>query len=975
MPPDVPGTRRAVRPCRFPPGRARCSMARMKPSSMEQFISGLRSFTRSELVRAIQQWSDPNCPSLLVAVCACLCAMEPDSPRLSNDELGYVLDILTNHGHDSAAVALRSMAESAANGRVRVEAVRRLGRVSDKLDVRALLRKTITKASNQCGFRGDEVDADDFKQAAAEALGDLSEPCDEDVALLIGVMSSVAGPNNDTPLFRKAAESLRKIARVDDVGHIGELAKKLGATPVALDVLAAASKFAPAVLEAQSEILARSLTDCLRHASAREALGKHLETLARNLASACVKAGIAERGAEAGPHGAVGRIVWAAMTAHEVVDDAFCRACVRLAGAPASVGRDTPLLPQLKRCVDAGFGKRIAGLLSRSGAEGHKKLIESGLLREVYGGADRTVEEIVLALGNEPPIGDVHVWAVLRCVIALCVLEPDRLPSTDSLQRARMRQYGGPSPIDEIAKSLRDAKTTLAPIRTLCRLLFDERGSAPAAALAKHLVEADDAMAELFFQEYVTACGEVAAGTWDWSRATAPFRAFEDALFPKFSQWFQKELPKLVNLAGTLNRYALDLAQRRHLNFVKVAEAAITCLRSPEDADCLLEQLALCKDNSGAKLIGRLVEFPSGEKTLAEHVRSQALRKLAQVCSTSPSALDDPHPDLLCKVYARFDDSPGVRMAAYQFCRDVGDLRSIAPLRKRLQTEADERAKTVIVGALQRLGESLRSSQPDHGDRDRVLRWVGHVQELGERSLATAMRCYLDPPHPDRAVLVAVLECLAVLGGGEALAIVEGFVRETSPSGDILRAARRAKIVLQKRGDAVLFDALGEFFAADAPVLDPSIDYDALLGPRARRLAGSLKEVWGRFTDGDWDDFVTHLDAACDMLVKHLFERGAEKMGLSGERIGRLLLANYANRLSVSEFKKEFPDLQATFSQIHVFRDEGKTAHTEDRDGAEKPGLSETGAGLALESFRHVFPRYVSALSQLTAAPNSNDTP
>ncbi len=72
---------------------------------------------------------------------------------------------------------------------------------------------------------------------------------------------------------------------------------------------------------------------------------------------------------------------------------------------------------------------------------------------------------------------------------------------------------------------------------------------------------------------------------------------------------------------------------------------------------------------------------------------------------------------------------------------------------------------------------------------------------------------------------------------------------------------------------------------------------------------------------------------------------------------------DYANRLYMAEFKKAFPAVQPLLVSIFRMRYEARGPHHEDRDGTEKPGVSQTDADLALEQFKSAFEKLVQKLA------------
>ena len=221
----------------------------------------------------------------------------------------------------------------------------------------------------------------------------------------------------------------------------------------------------------------------------------------------------------------------------------------------------------------------------------------------------------------------------------------------------------------------------------------------------------------------------------------------------------------------------------------------------------------------------------------------------------------------------------------------------------------------------------------------------------------------MQTPHPDRSVRVAALDCLSKLGNREAIAVIDSFVEETSPSGDVLREARHAKAVLLDRKDVALREILADIFPDESPVFALEVDYHDVFGVKLQRVARALGQAMEQYHSNHWDDFITKLDGVCDLIVRHIYDKHAELLGLDDTRAHAMAQQDYGNRLSMSQFKNTFSAVQPLLEAIHAMRNEATTTHVEDRDGAEKPGVGPDEGALCLEQFRALFPKIVTAIN------------
>ena len=240
------------------------------------------------------------------------------------------------------------------------------------------------------------------------------------------------------------------------------------------------------------------------------------------------------------------------------------------------------------------------------------------------------------------------------------------------------------------------------------------------------------------------------------------------------------------------------------------------------------------------------------------------------------------------------------------------------------------------------------------------MSWLGHVGNLGDQSLASAVEKFLYVPHSDSLVTIAALQCLGKLGKKESVGVIDEFVKRTSAAGDIQKASRQAKLVLQDRNDLEMFGVLSQIFEGNVAILDTSINYEEVFGnSRMKRIRCRLAEALAQLDVGHWDDFVTCLDGVCDILSRHAFEKCWAAMKLAEAKGQMMAKKDYANRLGMAEFKNTFPSIQPLLLSIHQMRGNAETAHAEDSDGSGKPGLDKLDADLSLSQFKKAFPEYI----------------
>jgi len=934
----------------------------MSRDEVQHFLTALGSFTRSDIASILKTRADPDSATTVVAACAWLSSMDPHTQMPPREHFLDALETLAASKHATAPHALKLIAAKAANARIRVEAVRRLGRASAKV-----LHSLITgQSSPTAGFQGERINDDEFKQAAIQAIGEMAKPNAADTELVLGILKADVESRSDSALFQTAAESLCRLAKPSNLEWLADAATSLRDSHMALSTLSICAKYSRRALLVHADKLSDALVRSLHHLPKSDELQDRLCDLARKTTCAQLLEKLSSRYWDAPPHSPVGAVVWAAVEAYGPADAVLADACLALAKSGENAQPGGPWVHQLTRCAEAGHADRITCRITRMDGAGHKLILESGSLQNVLGGADEVVEGICRAFTEAPNVGDPQVYGAMRCVLALGIADCRELPSVDWLARGRMGKDGRTNLAEQIAEQLRSNEASMSPIQRLAQSVFDQTMQKGAIEIAARFAARNDELASLFCEVLLTTAGDLDCAAWEPLTTTPEFRRFEDGFFSTCEQWFKDHAVRFLMQDDRLNRYVLDVIRRRNLRFAEAVRTAARSIVHTSDADHLLDRIACSGEDNSVGMLAELTCFAAEDRGLALHVRKEAIRRTAGLCAEGTLQPEELRADILPHIHARFNDALEVRLAAYAACLHVPDCSSIVPLVRRRETEAEMRGKAAIGKALATLRKQLLSVRPDLHAATDCVSWIQHVRNLGIASMGAEIRPYLDPPHPNEDVVLAALECLAQLGGRTALKIVDGFLQETSPEGVVLREARRAKIVLQDRNDADLFEALSQFFPEDSNVLNPSLDYDALLGGRARRLAAGLTDSWTQWEAGHWGDFVTHLDAACDLLVRHLFTAAPAKMKLGRDKCRQLATKPYGNRLSVSQFRDAYPVLQAGFSEIHALRGEGTTAHVEEPDGTAKPGLTDTGAKFAMDQFVQLFPRYVAELAELS---------
>ena len=257
-------------------------IAAMSRDEVEHFLTALGSFTRSGIASVFKTPAAPHSATTVVAACAWLSSMDPGTPTLPREHFIDALETLAASKHATAPHALKLIADKAANASIRVEAIRRRGRASAKVEVRKLRHSLSTgQSSPTAGFRGETINDDEFKRAAVQAIGEMAKPTVADTELVLGVLKADVESRSDSALFRTAAESLCRLAGPSNLECLVDAATSLTDSPMALDILSICAKYSRRALLVHGDKLSDALARSLHHLPKRDGLRDRLCDLAR----------------------------------------------------------------------------------------------------------------------------------------------------------------------------------------------------------------------------------------------------------------------------------------------------------------------------------------------------------------------------------------------------------------------------------------------------------------------------------------------------------------------------------------------------------------------------------------------------------------------------------------------------------------------------------------------------------------------
>ena len=932
------------------------------------FIDGLGECAPGDLLRLLNSGEMPADLALCASL-AMLSSREPQGQKPPEERIQVPLDAIVKSGNPLAELTLRTLAARALNSRVRLEAVRRLGRVATCAATHGLLWNIAREGkAAPTSYQNDTITPDLMREAALRSLAEVPRPAKADVDVILEVLSQEV-PNGDSLVFRAGALALMSAAAASDLERISDLAEKCSQGLTALRIVCAFSRLPERALRKAKARIVPLFIRALSQPQQDQELLELAKEIARRLSCQELVQGMSEHySGDSLEHGR-GSIAAAAMDAYGSPDEPLVKAYLAFARADCNVHDGSRCLAGLQRCGQGGQAQQIVARLVRGHSHpGYRRLLTSGAAIRVAGETRNLVTYMCDALDaiQEVPARD---QAAALCIVGLIrasVPDTEHFPPFDDLSefRDRRRQHGQREEtlLQALVRCLSAAQPEQSGVVWLARRLASGNEERGALALMKCILDIDDELSHLIIVELFRAAAD--CPTPADLAGQSGLRQVEEMAFSRCAQYLKDELPRLLVSGKHVNRYVLDVMGRRPFDFASRVKAALTEVDSAADASALLDGLARKRDRVCVGLLGQAVGFVSPLVTDVSMVRREALRQVGNVLGDKSVPIPPQTRDeVLSQVHQCFEDLPNVRTLAYQVAGIVADPISIRPLRTRLQTDADPKGRAGIDAALRSIRERLLAEQPGPGEIEPLKQWLKHVGDLGDDILLERVSDVLRAAHPDRAVRVAALDCLAQLGNRKAIPVIDAFVSETSTSGDVLQAARHAKAVLMERKDLRLREVIAEAFPDDSPVFDLGIAYDAVFGVRLGRITKYLSVAMEHYRSGRWDPFVTQLDGVCDTLVRHVYENYPGLLGIEPVLAHSMARQDYPNRLAMSQFKKAFLPAQPLLESIHAIRGEATVAHIEDSDGVEKPGVEQEEADLALDQFRSAFTTLVTAMA------------
>lgn len=940
-----------------------------KHKAYENLIQGMGACTTSELSNIMEAAQAIGDEHMLVAACMMICslAQERHPPAALYEQ---PLNALCSCKSKLASDALLHIAQHARNARIRVEAIRRLGGVGTKAAREMLYQLAKEGFGAAQGFVNDVIQPDMVRLAAFEALAKSAEPKASDGKAILEAIGQDLSKGDDSGAFRAGAGALAHVARGIHLKDLVGMATECRHPLMALRLLAACSNLDTRALAGEKEAIAACLSKNMHDFREEGELLDKLCALARKITHKEFVLKVSDS-----HHGDCldrgrGKIASAALEAYPAKDDTLTEAYLRYARSPDNVQQGSKCIAGLAACAAAGHAAAIAKRIVHQENTGYQQLVRSGSLRIIFADISGVVGALCAALDAIEDAGQRAGAAQGVCdgLIRVSMTAEKNTHGIDRLENIREpnRRQGGVSQLPRLADGLRSLGREDDALTEFASQLCAGSQSTGTVAIARVLLKPFDGLADVFLDRLVTAASHIKMEDPPAGVEDSPLAPIEPFMFPDCRQWFGRELSARVVKDGRLNRYAIDLMRRHDLTFVENADKALQEVEASADAAFILRLLASRADGKCLRLLGRAVEQVFRASKDGVEVRRTALELLGAIASQRPKALDPAlTQELLTIVHNRFRaDTKIMRLCAYAVCGQFASPASIVPLHDRLKSESDMGAKEAIARALGSIKSELLAAKPSHqGKTEMIVAWLGHVGNLGDQTMTQEALEYLCPPHAE-PVLVAALTCLSKIGTRETINAIDRFVEETSPAGEVLKAARLAKAALQGRKDLSFMEALGAVFDPESTVLDPEIHYEKLLGiGRLKVMTACLTGAMEQWVAHHWGDFVERIDGFCDLLNQDLYENRWDRLGLTKEKAQKCLPTPYGGRIYKDEFKKTLPTVQPLFVSLHSMRGLAEGAHPLKPDGTMRPGVSEAQGRLAMDQFKELFAGYIQWLT------------
>jgi hypothetical protein len=868
-----------------------------------------------------------------------------------------------------ATAFLKQAALHATLANVRLEALRRLkGRTLGKES----LDRVHGYAAEGCAdkllsFQGRSVAPHDFQVAALGVLSDSTSRAETSRhvvwTLLESILSERAAGTSVYPAALACMAEMVDASFVSQVLHKAEGHQPVGSK---LHLIALLSKLGAEDLAEHAERTLKLILVTLTSCPQDQTIPQGVIDIAANLQPSEFLRKLASSFLQERLDTPRGKLIASVMNAYHEADDVLREIALQCAKVPGNVHRESACLRALKRCAQAQ-GEKILAEMCTCQTQALWVLREPENCLAVFESQERLWETALSAAKNLDE-NQASILSLILMASALPHLDEHRA-KWEMEQLAKRMVVGERSWSGETCGEYFEASNKhglWAKWGGLVTHVMGPEAPPQLANLLKPILARDDALAQRIVEMVVAEAQRRADADSAYPAQSTATTVVEQLLVERHTA----QIEKLIQLGlrrqdGRLSRYALRLSRLAGRGFPAFAQKLLSEPLAAEDKVLVIDELAR---TGTAEAVDALCV---GTKDVSEEqvrLRCAALNAIAMVLEPSPPIRLQAEKKCMSAVHERFArDKLDVRMAAYDACRRIVSFDSIAPLRQRLTTEAEQSGRGRIEQALAAIRQRLDEEQPPLSDVARTLSWLTHAHDLGDAQLVARVETYLSSPHENEEVLLRALECLAAFRDKRGIQIAKAFLSSTSPVGRIRTAAERAIAVLRGRKDLTLLESLPFLVGEGSELLSPERhNYEKLFGEeRCDTLAQMLQGCEDHHRMEQRNDFVTEADAIGHVLVKQIYESNYSSMKLSQQEGAAFATRKYDNLLNRTEFKNTYPCVHTRLHHLHDLRREALGPHAEEEDGRPKPGIRDQAtADRARALLREAFNLVVQALEE-----------
>jgi len=850
---------------------------------------------------------------------------------------------------------LKHAALNAQNAEIRLHAVRELKHKKLDGDMRQLLHDWLSGEieGSPVAFQR-QIQVEEFQRAALEALSRKGVRSHSVAAVWELLKQLLSSRDASTEVYSGTLDCLTAMTRPSLIHKILSEVGKQHSGKTNLDLLSICGNMEPNQLKGTKTKLREALRQSLGVWSRGEEIRDGVANLAAKLVSSDFLISLTEL-PDVTLRTHRGKVVAAVMDAYSSADDALCNASLNLAKNVSNANASSACVKALSRCA-ASRGEMILRRICLSESEGIRQLRDPQCISEIFGSLDNIAETGSKAITNAAPDDGRKMAPIVTALILACSIPPK---VEDRRKTVQLNSFARQLVADDalVTEDTRQRYVEISQelnlehvLKDLVRTATSPKSPKELAYLLEPLLCSSDKLGIAIVRIVLEVAQEFCISKRDSNRLSSAYGQVESWLGKFDAQVVEALVHQGLFVNGVLSLYLLGVARRLKLNFYNCATALINSDLSIKPKLAVINQIEQAGGEESLQVLCEAGRFVSGND-YDVRIRAAAIESIGKLCDCSLEEGMTPSDDCLQSIHERISHgSERERRKAYGACSRMADQRSIKALKDREQTEKDGKALARLKQALAAIRERLEQERPEYNSTDPTREWLKHASNLGDPQLLPQVEKYLIPPHPEELVQLAAIEFLKSCRSPEGVQVLDRYIKDTSPHGMLLQAARGCMSTLKNRQDVKLLDVLTWLFGESSDMVDPEqLNYEELFGAqRCGVLAGVLGVCREEYGAENWDNFATVADNVGQCIVRHIYTSYHREMGISEEEGKKFAERSYHNQLNFGKFVKTFPMPKKRFQTIHECRQEAKTAHPEDVDGTPKPGIQGKNAADAI---------------------------